>query len=366
MSVPIVIYSIFASLFGLAVGSFLNVVIHRVPDGASVVAPASRCPHCGRGVRPLDNIPLLSFVLLGGRCRDCKGRISFVYPAVELLTALVFVLLVVKHGPGWEAGLHIVFACAIIALIFIDLRHQLLPNVITYPLFPFAIVAVMLLAAWARTTGPVYEFSILLTPEAPGFSPHRAAIIGGTLLLLAAIGFRIFDWLDGILFGKYFEGEEFDEESDDPEIRAILEREQALHRNSNRVIAASMTAGLLLAAAWVVLVFSGSATSVEPAYDGLLRASWGALVGGGTIWGLRTVYFFLRGMEGMGLGDVKLMCGIGAFLGGPGAFGVLLIGSIFGAVAGSVLAYRGQDGLKTALPFGVCLGLAALIVLLMR
>lgn len=365
MSMPIFVYSIFAALFGVAIGSFLNVVIHRMPDGLSVVTPGSHCPHCSNSVRPFDNIPLLSYLLLRGRCRDCRARISFVYPAVELLTAVMFVAPIIKHGVSWMALFSILFACSIIALIFIDAKRQLLPNVITYPLFIFAIGAAMLLAARGQEATATFEFSILFSPEQPEFSSRRAAAIGGTLLALAAIGFRLFDWLDGVLFNRYFEWEELDAEAD----RVEIEREQMIERGSNRVIHICIVAGLLLALLWVVLLLKApdpGLPAYQAAYDGLLRASWGALVGGGTIWWMRTLYFFLRGIEGMGLGDMKMMAGIGAFLGWQGAFGVLLIGSILGAAAGAALAFRGKDGLKTALPFGVCLGFAALIVLLMQ
>src|SRR5262249_14349256 len=101
MSLPFAFYTTFAAIFGFAIGSFLNVVIYRVPVGKSVVFPGSHCTHCGAGVRPLDNIPLVSYVLLWGRCRNCQKRISLVYPLVELLTALIFVALVIKNGPTW-------------------------------------------------------------------------------------------------------------------------------------------------------------------------------------------------------------------------------------------------------------------------
>jgi leader peptidase (prepilin peptidase)/N-methyltransferase len=102
----------------------------------------------------------------------------------------------------------------------------------------------------------------------------------------------------------------------------------------------------------------------ENAYGGLLRACAGALFGGGLIWLIRAVYFFLRGFEGMGLGDVKMLSVVGAFLGWIGVLSVLLLGSILGTVAGLILIYRSKKGLKTALPFGVCLGIASLVVML--
>jgi prepilin signal peptidase PulO-like enzyme (type II secretory pathway) len=355
-----VIYSIFAALFGLAAGSFLNVVIHRIPIGQSVVIPGSHCPQCGAGVRAIDNIPLLSYALLGGRCRTCRTRISPVYPLVELLTAALFVWLLIKAGPTLAAMLQMLFACALLALIFIDVRHHLLPNVITYPAFLFAMAAAPALAVWSVETGGSFEFSIIFPALQTEFSASRAALIGAVLIALAAPGLRLLDWLDGILFNRYFEEEEIESEE--------FEREMAAERKTNRMILATMIVGFLLATAWAVTMLLASKQQPQlcsEAYNALLRAGWGALLGGGVIWWMRTLYFFIRGMEGMGLGDVKMMCGIGAFLGWQGAFSVLLIGSILGVVVGVILAFRSQKGLKTALPFGVCLGIAALVVMLM-
>src|SRR3954452_785405 len=102
LTAPVVILVFLAGLVGLMVGSFLNVVIHRVPRGESVVRPASRCPECGHEVRPRDNVPVVSWLLLSGRCRDCDAPISRRYPLVELLTALVFATLTVRVGATAE------------------------------------------------------------------------------------------------------------------------------------------------------------------------------------------------------------------------------------------------------------------------
>jgi len=121
------------ALLGLAVGSFLNVCIHRLPRDQSLNSPPSRCPACEYRLRWFDNVPILSYVLLGGRCRKCRARISIRYPLVELITMALFVI----HGEvfGWSALLvpRLVFACAMVVLFAIDLEHQLLPNVITLP-----------------------------------------------------------------------------------------------------------------------------------------------------------------------------------------------------------------------------------------
>ena len=118
---------------GLAVGSFLNVVIHRLPRGGSVVSPRSRCPNCQYELRWYDNIPILSWAVLRGKCRRCRTPISVRYPIVELLTMGVF--LVHLWMFGWTAlmGVRLLFACALIALFAIDLEHHLLPDKITLP-----------------------------------------------------------------------------------------------------------------------------------------------------------------------------------------------------------------------------------------
>ncbi len=121
------------ALLGLSVGSFLNVCVHRLPRGESLVRPASRCPHCGYVLRWYDNIPVLSYALLRGRCRQCRGGIAFRYPALELTTLAVFLV----HGAvfGWSGLLvvRLLFACALVVLFAIDLEHHLLPDVITLP-----------------------------------------------------------------------------------------------------------------------------------------------------------------------------------------------------------------------------------------
>ncbi|MFZ0428404.1 MAG: prepilin peptidase [Acidobacteriota bacterium] len=116
---------------GLVFGSFLNVCIYRLPRGISVVTPASRCPQCGRAIRPWENIPLLSYLLQRGRCRGCGRRISWVYPTVEAITAVSFLALYLRFGLEPAFFLNAVFFCLIIALIFIDLFDRILPDVLT-------------------------------------------------------------------------------------------------------------------------------------------------------------------------------------------------------------------------------------------
>jgi leader peptidase (prepilin peptidase) / N-methyltransferase len=124
---------IVVAAFGLVWGSFLNVVIHRLPRGQSLATPPSTCPRCGRRIRPYDNIPIVSFLLLRGRCRDCGVRISPVYPAVEALTAAAFLVLHSRFHWGLHFVTACVFAAGLIALGFIDYFHQILPDAITLP-----------------------------------------------------------------------------------------------------------------------------------------------------------------------------------------------------------------------------------------
>ena len=120
-------------VLGLAVGSFFNVCIHRLPRHGSIVRPASSCPHCGYVLRWFDNVPVLSYMLLRGRCRKCKAAISIRYPIVEIVTAGIFVAHYQVFGPDIILVPRLVFASAMIVLFAIDLEHHLLPNVITLP-----------------------------------------------------------------------------------------------------------------------------------------------------------------------------------------------------------------------------------------
>ena len=122
-----------AFLFGLIIGSFLNVVIHRVPREESIVAPRSRCPHCDRQIAWYENIPLASYLALQGRCSSCRALISPRYFLVELLTGAVFAVLAAVFGFGLPFLKYALFASLTIALMFIDLADRLLPDVLTFP-----------------------------------------------------------------------------------------------------------------------------------------------------------------------------------------------------------------------------------------
>jgi len=122
-----------AFVFGLAVGSFLNVCIYRIPRDISIVSPASSCPSCKIKIKPWDNIPLLSYLILGGRCRGCGARISLRYPAVELLNGLAYLVIMWRYGPSLEGLVFMIYFSALIVITFIDLDFQIIPDPITIP-----------------------------------------------------------------------------------------------------------------------------------------------------------------------------------------------------------------------------------------
>jgi leader peptidase (prepilin peptidase)/N-methyltransferase len=118
---------------GAIIGSFLNVLIHRLPRGQSIVFPNSACPGCGNAIRAYDNIPIISYLILAGRCRSCRTPISMRYPAVEALTALLFAAVAWHDQITIVLPFDLAFVAAMVALVFIDAEHMILPNAITYP-----------------------------------------------------------------------------------------------------------------------------------------------------------------------------------------------------------------------------------------
>jgi leader peptidase (prepilin peptidase) / N-methyltransferase len=253
------------TLVGAVIGSFLNVVIHRLPREESVVFPNSRCPSCGTAIRPYDNIPVVSWALLRGRCRSCRAAISARYPAVELLTAALFGLtFLLRGGLTLSLPFDLAFVAALIALVFIDAEHMFLPNAITYPGLALALVA------------------RLFVPNLYGMA-----------------------WLAGAAGGL-------------PE--------------------------------WLV---------------SLAGAALGALVGGGFLWLTGWLWERLRGVEAMGLGDVKMMFMVGAYLGWPLTVLTIFVGVLSGSIAGvALMARRGERDMAMLLPFGIFLGVGALVSLL--
>ena len=232
---------IFLVLGGLAVGSFLNVCIYRLPNNISIVTPRSYCTACGRTLRWFENVPLLGYIILRGRCRTCGTRISFVYPAVEVATPALFLLQYWQLGWQPLLAVRLVFCCAMVALFVIDLRHRILPNLVTLPGVVVGLVA-----------------SVFVDPG----------------------------WLDAVI---------------------------------------------------------------------------GAAVGGGVLLGVAELYYRVRGEEGLGMGDVKMLAMIGAFLGWQLMLVTLLLASTLGSVIGIGMLSLGLGDSKYALPLGSFLALGAVV-----
>lgn len=253
-----------AFLAGLIEGSFLNVCIVRIPAGESIVRPASKCPKCGKGVRPYDNVPVLGWLWLGGKCRDCKAAISPLYPIVELLTGLLFLACYLIFGLTIVAVKWAVLASLLVVLTATDIRERILPDKV-------------------NLTG---------------------AILGIVLSAIVPPGDGSAMWLASKLF-------------DFPPPRAAI--------------------GVV---------------------DGLL----GAAAGAGLLWIVGEGYFRLRGREGMGLGDVKMMGMVGIFLGVKRTLLTVLFGSLLGSVIGIAVILATRKRSDYELPFGAFLAAGALLV----
>jgi leader peptidase (prepilin peptidase)/N-methyltransferase len=171
---PVWFVIVSASAFGLAIGSFLNVVVYRLPRGESLSKPGSHCPFCGTAVAMRDNVPVLSFLWLGGRCRDCRSLISLRYPALELLTGAVFGLIASQHGAVWMTPLLCVFAAALIAAAAVDIDHRIIPDEIS---LGGLVAALLLVPSAAMLSGAGYLDALM-------FSAAGAALGGGTLWLI--------------------------------------------------------------------------------------------------------------------------------------------------------------------------------------
>jgi leader peptidase (prepilin peptidase)/N-methyltransferase len=230
------------AIFGAIIGSFLNVVIARLPEGRSLVTPGSRCGACGEPVAWHDNVPLLAWIWLRGRCRACRAPIPVRYPLVEAITALFFAYAAHRFGASIDLAAAWVLLAALVALTFIDLDHRIIPNEISLPGIPIG---------------------FLLGAMRPGVGPAEAAL--------------------------------------------------------------------------------------------------GVALGGGALFLIAWGYEKWRHMEGMGMGDVKLLAMIGGFLGWRGVVLTLLVASLTGSIVGVAAMVRSGKTLKLAIPFGPFLAFGAVV-----
>jgi leader peptidase (prepilin peptidase) / N-methyltransferase len=261
---PPALIGVFVFALGLIIGSFLNVCIVRIPEGKSIVLPASACTKCGAAIRPYDNIPVLSYLLLGGKCRACKTHFSAMYPAVELLTGVLFFICYCAFGLSLDALKWSIFSAIMVVLVFTDLRERILPDVVNYTGLALGLV-----------------LSLFVEPA------------DGTARWIA-----------------------------------------------NRMFEFPPPAPLI----------------------SLADALFGAAIGAGLLWGISEAYFRLRGREGMGMGDVKMMLMAGAFLGTKRTLLTIFAGSLLGSVLGIAFILARRKDSDYELPFGTFLGLAAILV----
>ncbi len=182
-------------LFGLAVGSFLNVCIHRLPRRESIVFPGSHCPRCGHAVRPYDNIPVISYLVLRGKCRDCGNPISPQYPVVELITGIAFLACALKWEFEPATFVNSLFEAILVCLVFIDYRHQILPDAITIPGTVVGILLSSFQAGGFFNDVVCYNIASSLLPD----NPERlipwagsifGAVVGGGVLLVVGLAYK--------------------------------------------------------------------------------------------------------------------------------------------------------------------------------
>ena len=181
-----------AVVFGLVVGSFLNVCIHRIPLQRSIVRPPSSCPQCGEGIRFYDNIPVISYLVLLGRCRSCRTPIPWHYPAVEALTGLLSIALFLRYGVSLSYLMVFLFCASLVTISVIDLHHQIIPDVISLPGIVVGVLAAVLLGhvAWLDSVFGMAAGGGVLYLVAAGYQrlTGREGMGGGDIKLLAMIG----------------------------------------------------------------------------------------------------------------------------------------------------------------------------------
>ena len=209
-----VLLTAFSALLGLLIGSFLNVVIWRVPRGESVASPPSHCPGCERPIRPRDNVPVISWLLLRGRCRDCRTAISARYPAVELGTAVMFGVLAWHFGFDWALPAYLYLGAISVALAMIDIDVHRLPNAIVLPSYGVAATLLLLAAAltgeWASLLRAglggaalfgVYFLLAFIYPAGMGFGDVKLAGVLGIYLGWLGWGVLLVGGFLGFLLG---------------------------------------------------------------------------------------------------------------------------------------------------------------------
>jgi leader peptidase (prepilin peptidase)/N-methyltransferase len=198
-----------AAVAGLCLGSFLNVVAHRLPAGVSLVAPRSACPGCGTPIRAYDNVPVLSWIVLGGHCRSCKTSISPSYPLTEALTGALFAAVIIAKGASATVWLDLIFVAALVAITRIDLQHRIIPDRITAPLAVAALVLTAVadphqlpqrLIAAAAAGGALFAV-VLAYPAGMGMGDVKLVTVMGLVLGTAVAPALLVALVSGTIVG---------------------------------------------------------------------------------------------------------------------------------------------------------------------
>jgi len=208
------IFSLIGLAYGLMVGSFANVCIARLPKQESIVLPASHCPNCNKPIQAIDNIPLISYVLLKGQCRNCKQKISPIYPAIELVTGLLLAAVFYRFGFSWECLIFAIVVPALVIITLIDIEHQIIPDVITLPGIVFGLAAGSYMHGWFDSLMGLLLGGGMFWLLAEGYFRMRGKVGmgGGDIKYIAAAG-ALMGWVQvlfiifvGALAGGIFGG----------------------------------------------------------------------------------------------------------------------------------------------------------------
>jgi leader peptidase (prepilin peptidase)/N-methyltransferase len=375
VAVPDWIWFIFIFTFGCCIGSFLNVVIYRLPRDKSLITPGSSCPACGQRIHFYDNIPLLSWLVLGAKCRHCKSPISARYFIIELLTASVFLGLFILYfhtdlraglrpflGGGWFIYLtSIILLGAFIAASAIDLEHWVIPLSICWFVTGIGLVASSV-GVYILHPSLIRAYSLLPSASADA----------GALAIGAAIGLAI-SWVlvaTGLVKRSY----ETEDRGQNTEDRGQNTEDRSEQKFNHRLEVCKEIIFLLpifvcsAAAFWIIretvpIALRNSFPTQHPVIAGLLGSMWGYFVGCGIVWVVRILGTLGFGREAMGLGDVHLMGAAGAVVGPLFVVVAFFIAPFFGlAWAGSQMFFKKIR----QIPYGPFLSLGVFTVMILH
>ena len=385
MAVPDWIWFVFIFAFGCCIGSFLNVVVYRLPRDKSLVSPPSACPACGKHIRFYDNIPLFSWLLLGRKCRYCKSPVSPRYFIIELLTGSVFLGLFILYfytdlretvqpfpGRGWFIYLlHIILLAAFIAASAIDLEYWIIPLSICWLVTAVGFIG-SALGVYIIDPAWIREYSLLPSASAGTGSLAVGATIGlaiSSVLLASGLLKRSYE-SDNSEHGDDIAKKDSNTKSDLSDSAEKIPEQQFNHRLEacREIIFLLPIIICSFAAFWVSReigpISTWWATFLQhPVIAGLLGSVWGYFVGCGIVWGIRIFGTLAFGKEAMGLGDVHLMGAAGAVVGPVLVVVAFFIAPFFGlGWAGFQMFFKKIR----QIPYGPFLSLGIFVVMILH